>query len=678
MIKFWLVVILFLPLTSIASPGFYLSKGSLTQGEQVLTYIKQKEWDKAFEIVSLIEDSTVQKYFLVKLYSISESKVEIQDLQDFIRRNQDWPNVGQVRKKLEETFSFGNSKIEEIIAWFTQYPPITSQGTKILAEAKFRKHIDLIKTLNRENLKMKEEIRSLIKQAWIKGNFSVQEETDFLLRYNHIISHADHVSRVDRLLWSNQPKVAERIIHKVHRDYQKLFKARIAIKDNPKDIGKILTTIPLALRKTPGIVFDSIVWYQKHDEQLKAVELIKTSHRINEHIKQWWKVRSRAIRELMEMKNYQAAYNLARNRGRLDSKDEPEVEWMAGWLAYSFLNKPSEAYTHFEKIYKLSQFSINKARGAYWAAKAASKIHKKELARKMLNIAAKYNFTFYGQLAALKLNKEARVTFKEVSSYTKADQEAFSKNQYAKAAYIAAYFNQKEEAKSYLVAALLHAKTEGEYFLIASAPEGIENKWLSVQAAKLLSFKGIILPQFNYPKVEEIKDYTKNDAFVHAIIRQESVFDISAISHAGAVGMMQVMPHVGRALAKELGIEFSSDKLLNDYKYNIRLGSYLLDKLLSQYDGSYILTAAAYNAGDTPVNRWIKSHGDPRSFTKIKDIVNWIEQIPYFETRNYVLRILENMEVYKAIIQDSKVSIGLRQDLRHSSNASVLVMHSSN
>ena len=335
-----------------------------------------------------------------------------------------------------------------------------------------------------------------------------------------------------------------------------------------------------------------------------------------------------------------------------ENKDIAEAEWMAGWISLTFLDNPESAYLHFKEIWDVSSRPISKARAAYWMGNSLDALGKTDDAQKEYLKASKYSLTFYGQLAASKLNKKILFSPKLTSK----ENISSEKQEISNSVYLAiSLLNEFDKSK--LVKKFIWDLADRENLHTATKSVRIANRLgrndFAVQAGKILYYNHVLLDPLSFPEVERPK-FDKiifpPQSLIHSVTRQESQFDPQAGSYAGAKGLMQLMPYTAKRVSKGLKLEYTKSKLTEDPKYNVILGSAYLDKLLSNYNGSYILSLAAYNAGESRVSRWIKKYGAPRK----DDITSedWVELIPFKETRNYVQRVMENIQVYEFIEND--------------------------
>ncbi|MBM3556735.1 MAG: lytic transglycosylase domain-containing protein, partial [Alphaproteobacteria bacterium] len=358
------------------------------------------------------------------------------------------------------------------------------------------------------------------------------------------------------------------------------------------------------------------------------------------------------------------AYRLAKDHGLTGGAGFADAEWLAGWIALRFLKENRQALDHFERLADAVRLPVSRAKAAYWSALAAEGNGNSDRARRWWGEAARYPTTFYGQLAILRLDPSGILNVPPLPSASTAEEGAFRDNELRRAVELLAAVDDRARAKLFILRLGEISKTPGEHVLIGRLGEAMgRNEW-TVQAAKRAARAGIFLHAAGFPVISTAASGGQPEpALVHAISRQESEFDHRAVSRAGALGLMQLMPRTAQSVARGLGVPYAQARLLDDPGYNMRLGSSYLEQMIKRYGGSYVLASAAYNAGPGRVAQWLRENGDPRD--PAIDVVDWIELIPIEETRNYVARVLENLQVYRQKLEGAPVR--LAEDLKRGS-----------
>jgi soluble lytic murein transglycosylase len=553
------------------------------------------------------------------------------------------PLRDKLKVNIERSMLSSKVSYAEMLKWYKDHPPETTEGMACYLRAILSKY-----GVNKETI-------AKAKKYWVSNKFSAQDERFFQNNFGSYLTKQDYIKKIDWLIWGDYFTIAKALFNKVDVDYRKLFVARIKLSNQEKDAYDALVSVPEKFRTDPGLVYNELVWYKSFNDFSAIRTLFSYLPNVPEYQKKIWKLRVLLAREFIEREQYRIAYELAANHKNIDKADYAEAEWLSGWVALRFLNNPSLAKEHFSNMHSNVSSPISKAKSLYWIGRAeeASRHDSKEY-DKWYGKASNYIQTFYGQLAITsnKANKEFSISSAK-PHYTKEDEVHIQNNLIAKAAYMASLSKNYSLAKQLMQEAINNAKTKGEVYLITSIGKTNNKNGLSVEAAKYSFQKNVPIFHNNYILINDIKNIKKNKPLVHAIIRQESLFEQSAISSAGAVGLMQIMPDTARNLSRKLSIGYNIDKLKKDKQYNATLGSYYLEDLLKDFDGFHTLAISSYNAGPHNVKKWIRRFGDPRKMDNIA-VIDWIEKIPFYETRNYVHRVLEAIQIYKIILGEDK------------------------
>jgi soluble lytic murein transglycosylase len=629
------------------------SGSEIIEAKAAINYALKEKWPQAIKEAKRVKDPTVLKIVLWFKYKQQHSGASFEEITKFISENPTWPELGTLKIRAEEALN-SSTPTNNIITWFNSNPPVTAKAMLYYAVAKSASG-----TLDE---KTNQEITNLIRQAWIKGSYNRDEELDFIKKYSKYLREIDYVKRIDNLLWLERTSQARRILGRVSAKYQKLFNARMELSQNLGPVRAIIKNVPADLQQDSGLLYEAVASHDRKGNEDSVVELLKLTTNLKlSNPEKWWKIKIKYVRELIQDKKYKIAYNIAKSHNSEDPSDYADGEWLAGWISLSFLNNPQAAYKHFYNLYNNAQYSISKARGAYWAGKSAEKNNNADIATDWYRHAAKYPDTFYGQLALLKLNSKSHLILPKPLAPTQQELVGYRKSSLLKATYLFAKAGENGYAKQFLKKAIHSTNDIKELAFISEACLELGKLTAAVVASKEAARKGVIVTKTGYPILKDLPNFSIEKALALGIIRQESVFEIEALSSAGAQGLMQIMPATAKQLSKELKINYNKNKLFDPH-YNIKLGTYYLGKLIKYYNGSYILAIAAYNAGQANVQRWINMNGDPRLLKNIDDIINWIEQIPFHETRNYVQRVLENIQNYRAVM--SQYDLKLIEDLK--------------
>ena len=602
--------------------------------------IKKKEWKKAFN--SSKKNTALNK--LVEWYFLRDNKDPKLFLKTkkFVENNPTWPDRKFLRKK-NELFIGSDWNENKVIDYFEENPPLTTKGAT--------NYLDALKKANG--------IESVKKQAsdvWINRNFTRSQSKYFYKRYKSILTKKDHLKRIEKLTWEGRSYEARRMLPLINKNYRNLYSAKIILRRRAGNADYAVSIIPNNLINDDGLIYERLRWRRKSRLYDTAIEIIDTLPNELKYEKKWWYEVSILIRNSIERKKYKKAYKLAKDFGNKSKENVSESSWLAGMLAYTFLNLDPEIYiNHFLNSYENTNHKGEKAKSAYWIGKSYKRINNNEKSKIWFETSAKQVTEFYGQLSfdEIKKNNEALIENEELygkNLITKEDLKLMETSLF-KATEIILLYGDRKKAKSFVTALLKACNTPGEFQLVARLSKNYDRADLAIKASNYGKNRNINLYHFGYPTVSYKQVKGIEEELVYAVIRQESVFNIKAHSRAGARGLMQLMPATAKKVSKKIKLQYSKSKLKSNPQYNVSLGSYYLKSLIDEYD-SYLLALVGYNAGPRRINRWIKKFGDPRK--KNVDPVIWIEQIPIKETRLYVKKVLSNLQVYRQKNQKSK------------------------
>jgi soluble lytic murein transglycosylase len=567
-------------------------------------------------------------------WAILRSKeVEFQRYVAFISHNPGWPNIGLLRRRAEAALWKERLDPQTVRAYFDKNQPLTAQGKFALA-----------RTLLLEG--DRHDAQNLVREAWHYDNFSGDLEVQILDAFRGLIIDADHKTRMDMLLYAEDVDGAMRSANRAGGNALVIAKARVAVIKKAADAKAQLDGVPAEARGDIGYIFSRIQWLRREEKAAEAAELILSvpndpTQAVDAD--KWWIERRLISRTLLDLGDTKTAYRVA-SAAPVPSRENyrAEQQFTSGWIALRFLDDASTALAHFAKVGQGTSNPIALARASYWQGRAAEALGKRNDARAHYETAAAYSTAYYGQLA------RARLGLKDLVIRPPPDP-AQSQMDVVRASEILYAIGERD-----LVAGGLAELGERSTDMATLAALGeVTARQKDARAMVLLAraalARGLPFEQFAFPAIG-IPEYRAigpgvEPGIVYAIARQESGFNPRAISSAGAVGLMQVTPATARSVAAKFRTAYDEKRLFNDETYNAQLGAAELGDLIKYYRGSYILSFAGYNAGRGRVNDWIDKYGDPRD-PKI-DPIDWVERIPLSETRNYVQRVLENLQVYR-------------------------------
>jgi soluble lytic murein transglycosylase len=570
-----------------------------------------------------------------------------------MRRLSDWPDTGRMLRRAEDIVEESSLSDGERIAWFNASPPRTGVGKIAFANSLMRAG---------ETDRAKEFVRD----AWRNNSLDTSHENTARARYGHFLTQADHQARAELLLWTNQRSAARRLKPLLSNDYRKLVDARNTLASRGRGVDRYVNAVPASLQDNPGLLYERARWRRKAGNQQDATPLLVNidGATIPEAGRsKLWDERNYHLRTDLKDGNWERAYLLASNHGLTEGADFAEAEWIAGWIALRLPGKAQDALDHFLKMTSGVSTPISLSRGQYWTGRAYDALGDEASALTAYGAATSHKVTYYGQLAAERM-KDTLIAFDPVIAPTEAQIEAFEARPLVKALRLWGETGETGLFRKFAYHLDDQLVDPVEFVLLAGIADEYQASDIGVRGAKAGLAKGIVSPDAAYPVVTYplLREPYVERPLMLALSRQESEMNPSAISHAGARGLMQFMPRTAQLEARKRGLPYRKSWLTDDPGYNMTLGGQHLDTLLSQFNGSYIMTAAAYNAGPSRPRQWIKDYGDPR-LGEI-DPIDWVELIPFSETRNYVQRVLENTQVYRHRISGEPVEIRLSEDLK--------------
>ncbi len=601
--------------------------------------VEKKQYSQAKKHIKQSNDELSKKLYRWMLYHHEKAPVEFGDVAAFLRQNTNWPHQFVLRKRSEKEMpsSFTNA---EIITWFQDYPPLTSGGVNRYMRAM----VDAGRT---------EEASDYIGKWWATTLMGRHDQRQLYTSYRKLIPMDAHRRRFDKLLYNRQYTNARAVARVLGNGYPQLAEARIALAEQKGGVNHLINKVPRNLQSDPGLIYERLRWRRRNDLNMSAMELLHNPPDVEKlsNPKDWWRERHIIIRRLLEQKKYESAYLLAAKHQQKSGFSFAQAQWLAGWISLKFLNNPAQAFQHFQILDAGVKTPVSKARANYWGGLSAKALGAKRIAKKTFADAVKYQTTFYGQMASAETGREKALFYAAPPSISDKDRDEFAKHEFIQIVYLCHAAQLDECTSLFLQRFVRDVKTPKAYRYGAELASKLGHYHDTVAISKSASRQGMFLSKQAYPLViDQIKDKDSDVewALIHALIRQESMFDTKAKSPAGARGLMQLMPTTAKSVAKKKGLHYSTAWLTTKPDYNITLGSSYLAQMLKRFDSNYPLAIAAYNAGPTRVSKWLKIYGDPR----LGEISNedWIELMPIYETRNYVQRVMEAVYVYRLLI----------------------------
>jgi soluble lytic murein transglycosylase len=627
-----------------------LSASDAALYRQAFAKVDAGDWTQAVALATKAREKLPGKIILWSWLAAKNSGATFEEITAFIDANPDWPRLQTLMRRAEEAITDA-TPADVQRAWFKRNPPVSAIGHMRLGEA-------LIAAGDVEAG------TAAIRAAYADPDLTEDDERAVLARDGRLLRPEDHRARLDALLWEGDTEGARRVVSRVDGDWAALARARIALRQSTGGAEAAFAAVPPSLAKDPGLLYERARWLRLKDRDLEAEQLLLslTPEAIAVRPDKWWTERRIEARKRLKDGAISDAYKLTRNHGMTDGTGFAEAEFLAGWIALRFLGDPAMAYEHFTSLHQAARYSVTLARGAYWAGRAAEAMGDAAKAKRWYGNAAQYGTTFYGQLAAHEAGDEAALRLPRDPVPTAADRAAFGRQELVRAARMLGQIDEGDRLRPFIQQLNANAMKPVDRQLAADLAAELDRDDLAVAAAKDADRAGVPLIARGWPLLRVPKT-APEPALVLALTRQESAFDHRAVSGAGARGLMQLMPGTAKIVAKQLKVKFDAKRLTTDPGYNMMLGAAHLDDLVGGYGGSYVMALAAYNAGPGRVSQWVREYGDPRASDV--DVVDWIESIPFDETRNYVQRVMENVQVYRQrLARDKVVPLRLAEDLQ--------------
>jgi soluble lytic murein transglycosylase len=604
--------------------------------ETVIEQLRKHKPADATQAEATISDPVARKLAEWLILRSNDNGASVDRYRAFITANPSWPSQTFLRRRGEAALWDDHRDDATVWAWFENESPLSAKGKFSLARA-------MIARGDRANAER------LVRDGWRNDSMSEDTESAALDLFGALLTPGDHKARMDLLLYGSEQEAALRAARRLGANQVALAKARIAVYRKAANAKALLDAVPHELRSDPGYIFSRIQLLRREEKFAEAAQLMlgapKDPGRLY-NLDEWWIERRLLARKMLDVGEHRTAYLIARDAA-LPARDiyKTEQEFTSGWIALRFLNDPATAAQHFARIGVGSVNPTALARAGYWQGRAAEAAGRSQDARAAYAAAAEQSTSYYGQLARAKLGLPKI----ELNGAPAARGRGIERLEIVRAAELLYGLDEREIAVPIFADMGENGDPEALVGLgeLASRNGDARGMLLLGKAAlnRGLPFDFYAYPVTGIPPFKPIGPEIEQ-SIVFAIARQESAFNPGDVSPANAYGLMQVTPDAARYVCKRYGASFDLARLKTDSVYNAALGAAELGGLLEDYRGSYIMTFAAYNAGRGSVRKWVERYGDPRD-PKV-DAVDWVEQIPFSETRNYVQRIMENLQVYRA------------------------------
>jgi soluble lytic murein transglycosylase len=609
-------------------------KSDMDALENVIELVRKHNPADATQAEAQITDPVARKLAEWVILRSDDNGATVERYRAFLSANPSWPSQNFFRRRLEAALWDDHRDDQTVWTWFENESPLTAKGRFSLARV-------MLARGDRANAER------LVREAWHNDPMSEETETTALDMFGALLTAGDHKTRMDTLLYGSEHAAALRAAKRLGSGYVALAKARIAAYEKAPNLRPLLELVPPELHGDPGYMFAKIQLLRREEKFSEAAQLMLAAPKDPGRLKnldEWWIERRLLARKMIDAGEVRNAYLIARDAA-LPTRDiyKTEQEFTAGWIALRFLNDPGTAAQHFARIGVGSVNPTTLARAGYWQGRAAEAAGRAQEARAAYSAASEQSTSYYGQLARAKLglpqldlSASPRSRGAERLEIVRATQLLYELDEGALAIPIFADAGDNGDPDALTGLAEIAGRHDDARAMLlvgkAALNRGLPFDFYAYPVNGIPAFRSI------GPDVEK--------SVIYAIARQESAFNPAVVSPAQAYGLMQVTPEAGRYVCKRAGVAFDLARMKTDPVYNTALGAAELGGLIEDFRGSYIMTFAAYNAGRGSLKKWIDRYGDPRD-PKV-DAVDWVELIPFSETRNYVQRVMENLQVYRA------------------------------
>ncbi|MFM9852609.1 MAG: transglycosylase SLT domain-containing protein [Sphingomonadaceae bacterium] len=566
----------------------------------------------------------------------------------FLLSNPGWPDESALRKSAEKTLRSTGESASLIVAFFVKYPPQTPTAQLRFADA--------LAALGNTN-----EAKTAARLAWTRGALTADDEAGLLSRFPGLLSAADHDERMDQLLWQRSTLVAARQLTFVTPSKRALFEARLALLTKAPDAAARYGAVAAAAKDDASFLYDLNYWQRSTGQIFAARDTLAGPRQLSAppiDPDKWLDMLYANAKGASNDRQYPVAFNIARQisdtypagtnvseRSFSERDTYTDLAWLGGQIALTKLGRPADAVALFTLYAGAAKSAQTRAKGFYWAGRAAEAAGQRERAQSYYQSAGQYFDQFHGQLALERLGQPiVPPTIRRTVEISGSQRDAFERSPIVKAARYLGQQGQWFDQSKFIRAIAAMANDDATSVLATELAAKINRPDLAVMIGRNARTSGLgDYLRTAFPQITVPSEIAGSWTMIHAIARQESQFDRQIISRAGARGLMQLLPGTARETAPRAGVSYDLASLY-DPVYNIRLGSTYYGQLMDRYSGSYVLAVCAYNAGPGNVNKWLAANGDPR--VPGTDVLAWIEAIPLSETRNYVQRVLENAVVY--------------------------------
>jgi soluble lytic murein transglycosylase len=630
---------------AVAGPALAVTDQQANSLASSLAAVRSGAWTEAATLAARADGVAPD---IVEWHRLRAGEGTLAETLAFLERNGDWPGLDYLRSQVEAKLPIGGDP-GLVLDFFDGRRPQTATGSLALAVAY-------------ADSGAQGDAAAQAMLAWLTQPMDAAVEAAFLARWPDELAEG-HEARLDMLLWEGRTSEARRMFPRVSEGWRQLAEARMALAGDVPGVDTRIEAVPPDLAEDPGLAYERFAWRLRRDRDEAALELIVAQSPARLGRAEAWSNRRRSMaRELMRAGEADAAYRLAAEHGLVAGSDFADLEWLAGYIALTYLDRPDQAADHFASFGAAVQTPISLGRAGYWLGRAEEAAGNADAAAAAYAFGAEHQTSFYGQLAAEKagvaMDPEIAGTaaYPDWQSLDAAESTVFAAAEFFLAA------GERNLAERFLVH-LAESLEPNEMGALADVALTRDEPHLALMIAKYAATQGIVLPRAYFPVVDlGVDPMPVPREWALAIARRESEFDPAVMSGAGARGLMQLMPGTAEIVSRNLGLSYSVRRLVTDPNYNAQLGTAYLADLRRRFGDNVILVAAGYNAGPGRPARWMQTYGDPRDGAV--DPVDWIEHIPFRETRNYVMRVMESIPVYRARLAGEPVPLRIGEEMK--------------
>ncbi len=612
--------------------------GDLAAVKNAIDLARQGKTSDATAAEKTINDPAAQKLAEWFILRHPESQADFSRYASYIAENPDWPGVTLMRRRAEARLWQEKSDAATVHS-FTRDNPLTAKGRFALARA-------LLGEGDRDGA------QRLVREAWRSEDLSERTESDVLDAFRDLLTSEDYQARMDKRIGAKDISAAMRAAHHVGDDAISIVKACAAVKGSDDKASDLLASVATDARQDLGYVLCRVQWLMHKDKIADASRVLiaaPPAAMALQDTDEWWRMRRVLARKLLDQGDFQSAYRVADGAATPASENyRAESHFLTGWIALRYLNDPKAALRHFAHIDENCVNPITLARASYWRGRAAEALGDRNVMLTNYQAAARYPTAYYGQLARARLGL-GRIELRKPPLSGPAGRTK-PVDELSRAADILYAIGERDTVVSFVTDLAEDSTDVATLAAVAEVTGRHDDARAMLELGKTALGRGLALDSYAFPTIG-IPPHSPigpaiDRSIIYSVARTESAFNQRDKSSANAVGLMQVTPEAGRDTAKRFGVEYDWDRMVSDPVYNTQMGAAELSALLQEYKGSPIMTFAGYNAGRGRVRDWVKAYGDPRDPNV--DAVDWVERIPFAETRNYVQRVMENLLVYRA------------------------------